>query len=279
MDNDAYQLPKIWEFSEENGGQFAGINRPSAGPTHEAALPKGTNPFQLYSLATPNGAKVTILFEELVELGIDDAEYNAWPINIMEGDQFGTEFCQINPNSKVPALLDCSGSEPIRVFESGAILLHLAEKFERFLPVSGGDRTQVLNWLMWQMGTAPLLGGGFGHFFAYAPTKMKYPIDRYTMEVKRQFDVLDRRLEESQFLAGDFYSIADIAAWPWYGEIMRGDLYQATEFLQTGQYSNVLRWTNEIADRPAVKRGRIVNRAWGKPEEFMLERHTAADFV
>jgi len=276
--SDTYTPPEIWAWDEGNGGRFASINRPTAGSTHEANLTKGNHDFQLYSLATPNGAKVTILFEELLEAGIPQAEYDAWPVDILKGDQFGSEFVSLNPNSKVPVLLDVSEEKPVRVFESGSILIHLAEKFGKFLEPSGPARTETLNWLMWQMGTGPLVGGGFGHFFAYAPAKFEYPINRYTMELKRQFDVLDRQLAENRFVVGDEYTIADMALWPWFGEISRGDLYQATKFLQTHKYEHVARWTQDVFARPAVKRGRIVNRAWGAPEEHMLERHSADDF-
>jgi len=270
--------PKVWVWDRASGGQFANINRPVAGATHEAALPAGKHPFQLYSLATPNGVKVTVMLEELLAAGFKGAEYDAFLINIREGAQFGSGFTAINPNSKIPALVDRTGAEPVRVFESGAILLHLAEKFSAFLPASGKARAETLSWLMWQMGSAPFLGGGFGHFYAYAPEKFEYPINRYAMEVKRQLDVLDRHLAENRFMAGADYTIADIAIWPWYGVLAQGKLYEAGEFLDVASYGNVQRWTAEIAARPAVKRGRMVNRGWGDPSEQLLERHDAADF-
>jgi len=273
-----YTPPRVWEPDEETGGRFANINRPVAGPTHDKELPVGEHPFQLYSLATPNGVKATVMFEELLALGHSGAEYDAWPINILEGEQFGSGFVAVNPNSKIPALMDHSGDEPVRIFESGSILLHLAEKFGEFLPADTPTRTETLNWLFWQMGSAPFLGGGFGHFYAYAPKPMKYPIDRYTMEVKRQLDVLDRRLADNRYLAGDEYTIADIANWPWYGALVRGRLYDAGAFLQVQAYEHVQRWAEEIFSRPAVKRGRMVNRFWGEPEEQLPERHDASDF-
>jgi GST-like protein len=256
---------------------FANINRPIAGPTHEAALPKGKHPLQLYSLATPNGVKVTVMLEELLAAGHQGAEYDAWLVRINEGAQFSSGFVDVNPNSKIPALLDCSGPEPVRVFESGAILLHLAEKFGAFLAPSGPARTETLNWLFWQMGAGPLLGGGFGHFYAYAPEKWAYPIDRYAMEVKRQLDVLERQLAKHRYIAGDDYTIADIAIWPWYGALVQGELYEAGEFLSVHEYTQVKRWADDIAARPAVIRGRKVNRVRGKPEEQLAERHDAAD--
>lgn len=277
-DQAAYTPPKIWTWNKESGGRFANINRPIAGATHDKELPVGEHPFQLYSLATPNGVKVTVLFEELLELGHKDAEYDAWLINISDGQQFGSGFVAINPNSKIPALLDRSGPEPVRVFESGSILLHLAEKFGAFLPASGPARTEALSWLFWQMGSAPYLGGGFGHFYAYAPEKIEYAIDRFAMEVKRQLDVLDRRLGESEYLGGSDYTIADIANWPWYGALAKGLVYDAGEFLQVQDYNNVQRWTDQIAKRPAVQRGRMVNRAFGDPASQLLERHDASDF-
>lgn len=277
-DQAAYTPPKIWTWNKESGGRFANINRPVAGATHDKELPVGKHPFQLYSLATPNGVKVTVLFEELLELGHKDAEYDAWLINIGDGQQFGSGFVAINPNSKIPALLDRSGPEPVRVFESGSILLHLAEKFGAFLPASGPARTETLSWLFWQMGSAPYLGGGFGHFYAYAPEKIEYAIDRFAMEVKRQLDVLDRRLGESEYLGGSEYTIADIANWPWYGALAKGLIYEAGEFLQVQDYKNVQRWTDQIATRPAVQRGRMVNRAFGDPASQLLERHDASDF-
>jgi len=277
-DATAYTPPKVWTWNKANGGQFANINRPVAGPTHEKVLPVGRHPLQLYSLATPNGVKVTVMLEELLALGYAGAEYDAWLINIREGDQFGSGFVGVNPNSKIPALLDRSGPTPIRVFESGAILIHLAEKFGAFLPTEPTTRAECLSWLMWQMGAAPYLGGGFGHFYAYAPIKIEYAIDRFAMEVKRQLDVLDRRLAESEFLAGAEYTIADIAVWPWYGALAKGLVYEAGEFLQVGTYGNVQRWTDAIAERPAVKRGRMVNRTHGDTASQLHERHDASDF-
>ena len=277
-DSNSYTPPTVWTWEKENGGRFANINRPIAGPTHDKALPLGRHPLQLYSLATPNGVKVTVMLEELLALGHAGAQYDAWLIRINDGDQFGSGFVDINPNSKIPALLDRSVTTPVRVFESGAILLYLAEKFGGFVPAGGAERAECLSWLFWQMGSAPFLGGGFGHFYAYAPTKIEYAIDRYAMEVKRQLDVLDRRLAEVPYLAGDDYSIADMSIWPWYGTLVKGQLYEAGEFLQVQQYKNVLRWTDEIAKRPAVQRGRMVNRAWGQPSSQLRERHEAADF-
>lgn len=272
-----YTPPKVWTWDQENGGKFASINRPIAGATHDQDLPRGVHPFQLYSLATPNGVKVTILFEELLQAG-HAAEYDAWLITIGKGEQFGSGFVAVNPNSKIPALLDLSGPQPLRVFESGSILIHLAEKFGAFLPASGPMRTQTLNWLMWQMGSAPFLGGGFGHFFTYAPEKIEYAINRYAMEVKRQLDVLDRHLGQNEWMAGD-YSIADMAIWPWYGNLILGRSYpQADEFLDVGIYTHVKRWADAIESRPAAKRGRIVNKISGDPSEQMAERHSAADF-
>jgi len=273
-----YTPPTVWTWDQANGGRFANINRPIAGATHEKDLPVGKHPLQLYSLATPNGVKVTVMLEELLALGHAGAEYDAWLIKINEGDQFSSGFVAVNPNSKIPALLDRSGPKPIRVFESGAILLYLANKFGAFLPEDGAARAECLSWLFWQMGSAPYLGGGFGHFYAYAPTKMQYPIDRFAMEVKRQMDVLDRRLAESAYLAGDEYTIADMAVWAWYGTLAKGQLYEAGEFLQVQTYTNVLRWTDQIAQRPAVKRGRMVNRTWGQPSSQLPERHDASDF-
>ncbi len=278
MDQSNYTPPKIWVWNKENGGKFARINRPVAGATHEQELPTGRHPLQLYSLATPNGVKVTVMLEELRALGHAGAEYDAWLININEGEQFGSGFVSVNPNSKIPALLDRSGAAPVRVFESGAILLYLAEKFGAFLPTAAERRAECLSWLFWQMGSAPYLGGGFGHFYAYAPSKMEYPIDRFAMEVKRQLDVLDRRLADSEFLAGADYSIADIAVWPWYGALAKGLLYEAGEFLQVQDYRHVQRWTDQIAQRPAVQRGRMVNRSWGEPSSQLRERHEASDF-
>ncbi len=275
---DAYVPPKIWTWNKENGGRFANINRPIAGATHDKELPVGRHPLQLYSLATPNGVKVTVMLEELLALGHEGAEYDAWLIRINEGDQFGSGFVGINPNSKIPALLDRSGPTPIRVFESGAILVHLAEKFGEFLPTEPAARAETLSWLFWQMGAAPYLGGGFGHFYAYAPFKIEYAIDRFAMEVKRQLDVLDRRLAESEYLAGDSYTIADIAVWPWYGGMAKGLLYDGGEFLQVEEYKHLRRWTDQIAARPAVKRGRMVNRVMGDPASQLHERHEASDF-
>jgi GST-like protein len=276
MADTEYLLPRVWTWDQPSGGQFANVNRPVAGPTHEQELPVGKHPFQLYSLATPNGQKVTILFEELLASGHGEAEYDAWPIRIGEGDQFSSGFVELNPNSKIPALLDRSGPEPVRIFESGAILLHLAEKFGAFL---GTSRPETLSWLFWQMGSAPFLGGGFGHFFAYAPEKLEYPINRYAMEAKRQFDVLNRRLADSEFVAGPDYSIADIAIWPWYGGLALGRNYVgADEFLATHEYEHVLRWAKSIDERPAVKRGRIVNKLTGDEHEQLHERHDASDF-
>ena len=272
-----YTPPKVWTWNRESGGKFAKINRPVAGPTHERELPVGRHDLQLYSLATPNGVKVTILLEELLELG-RPAEYDAWLVDIGEGQQFGSGFVEVNPNSKIPALLDRGPAEPIRVFESGSILLYLAEKYEAFLPHDRARRTECMNWLFWQMGSAPFLGGGFGHFYAYAPEKYEYPIDRYAMEVKRQLDVLDRHLAEHEFMVGPEYTIADMAIWPWYGALVRGLLYDAGEFLDVGSYTNVRRWQDRIWERAAVKRGRMVNRAWGDPASQLKERHSAADF-
>jgi GST-like protein len=274
-----YTPPKVWTWNKENGGRFANINRPIAGPTQEKELPVGKHPFQLYSLATPNGVKVTVMLEELLAKGHTGAEYDAWLINIGSGDQFGSGFVSVNPNSKIPALMDYSNpKKPIRIFESGAILIHLAEKFGEFLPTDPAARAETLSWLMWQMGSAPYLGGGFGHFYAYAPTKIEYAIDRFAMEVKRQMDVLDRRLGESEYLAGPEYTIADMAVWPWYGSLAKGVIYEAGEFLQVQDYKNVQRWTDQIAERPAVKRGRMVNRVFGEPSSQLRERHDASDF-
>lgn len=276
-DSTPYVPPRVWIWDQASGGQFASINRPIAGPTHDKALPVGQHPLQLYSLATPNGVKVTILLEELLALGHRGAEYDAWLINIINGDQFGSGFVDINPNSKIPALVDHSTATPLRVFESGSILLYLAEKFGAFLPASLPARTETLNWLFWQMGSAPFLGGGFGHFYAYAPTKQEYPINRYAMEVKRQLDVLDRHLARHRYMAGDEYTIADMAVFPWYGGLVLGELYNAAEFLAVHTYSHVQRWAGEIVQRPAVQRGRKVNRIWGDPSEQVPERHSAAD--
>jgi GST-like protein len=274
----SYTPPKIWRWNKENGGRFANINRPVAGPTHEKALPVGRHPLQLYSLATPNGVKVTVMLEELLALGNSGAEYDAWLIRISDGDQFGSGFVEVNPNSKIPALMDRSGPTPVRVFESGAILLYLAEKFGALLPTGGAARAECLSWLFWQMGSAPYLGGGFGQFYAYAPTKIEYAIDRFAMEVKRQLDVLDRRLAESEYLAGPQYTIADIAVWPWYGALAQGRVYGAGEFLQVQDYAHVQRWTDAIAARPAVQRGRKVNCAFGELSDQLHERHDAGDF-
>lgn len=273
-----YTPPKVWAWIKPNGGQFSNINRPVAGATHEKALPVGRHPLQLYSLATPNGQKVTILLEELLALGHKGAEYDAWLIRINEGDQFGSGFVEVNPNSKIPALMDRSGPQPIRVFESGAILLYLAEKFGAFLPREPGARAECLSWLFWQMGSAPFLGGGFGHFYAYAPTKIEYAIDRYAMETKRQLDVLDRRLAHSKYLAGDEYTIADIAVFPWYGGTVKGWTYNAAEFLSVHEYKNVIRWADDLLTRPAVVRGRMVNRTNGELAGQLRERHDASDF-
>jgi GSH-dependent disulfide-bond oxidoreductase len=274
-----YTPPKVWTWDAASGGRFASINRPVAGQTHERELPVGKHPLQLYSLGTPNGQKVTILLEELLAAGHTGAEYDAWLISIMDADQFSSGFVAVNPNSKIPALVDRSGPAPVRVFESGAILVHLAEKFGAFLSASGAARAETLSWLFWQMGSAPFLGGGFGHFYAYAPEKFEYPINRYAMEVKRQLDVLDRRLGESRYIAGDDYSIADIAIWPWYGGLVRGEIYgDAATFLDTASYRNLNRWTDELAARPGVARGRIVNRTTGSPAEQLRERHDAGDF-
>lgn len=284
-----YTPPRIWTWQQPNGGQFASINRPVSGATHDQVLPVGRHPLQLYSLATPNGVKVTVMLEELLALGHTGAEYDAWPIRIQNGDQFGTGFVDVNPNSKIPALMDHApaqgdhapahgGTAPQRVFESGAILLYLAQKFDALLPADPAARTEALSWLFWQMGSAPYLGGGFGHFYVYAPSKMQYPIDRFTMEVKRQLDVLNRRLAENAYLAGSDYSIADIAVWPWYGNLALGQQYNAGEFLQVHDYTHLVRWAQAIADRPAVQRGRKVNRTWGEPAEQLHERHEASDF-
>ena len=272
-----YTPPKVWTWNKDSGGKFASINRPVAGATHDKELPVGRHPLQLYSLATPNGTKVTVMLEELLALGHSGAEYDAWLIKI-DGDQFGSGFVAVNPNSKIPALMDRSGPTPIRVFESGAILVYLAEKFGALLPTDAATRAECLSWLFWQMGSAPYLGGGFGHFYAYAPTKIEYAIDRFAMEVKRQLDVLDRRLADHAYLAGDAYTIADIAVWPWYGGLAKGLLYGAGEFLSVQDYKNVQRWTDAIAARPAVKRGRMVNRTWGEPSSQLHERHDASDF-
>ena len=278
MSDSTYTPPKVWKWDSSNGGRFANINRPVAGPTHDKALPVGEHPFQLYSLATPNGVKATVMFEELLEKGIKEAEYDAWLINIMEGDQFSSGFVEVNPNSKIPALLDRSENPAVRVFESGSILFYLAEKFGAFLPTDRTRRTETMNWLFWQMASAPILGGGFGHFYAYAPEKYEYPINRYTMEVKRQLDVLDRQLADNQYIAGDEYTIADMAIWPWYGSLVKNTVYEAAEFLEAHTYTNILSWTDELAKRPAVQRGRMVNRAWGELSSQLHERHDASDF-
>jgi len=279
MDNQsAYTPPAVWTWNKESGGKFASINRPIAGPTHDKQLPVGKHPFQLYSLATPNGVKVTVMLEELLALGHTGAEYDAWIINIMEGDQFSSGFVAVNPNSKIPAMMDHSTATPTRLFESGSMLLYLAEKFDALLSKDPATRAETINWLFWQMGSAPYLGGGFGHFYAYAPIKIEYAIDRFAMEIKRELDVLNRRLADNTYLAGDEYSIADIAVWPWYGVLVLGGLYSAAEFLQVDSYKHVQRWANDIASRPAVKRGRMVNRTWGEPHEQLIERHDASDF-
>jgi GST-like protein len=277
-DSNAYVPPKVWTWTQPNGGAFAAINRPIAGATHDKELPVGRHPLQLYSLGTPNGVKVTILLEELLALGHAGAEYDAWLIDIRKGDQFGSDFVGINPNSKIPALLDRSGAEPLRVFESGSILLYLAEKFQAFIPKTLSGRTQTMNWLFWQMGSAPYLGGGFGHFYAYAPTKIEYAIDRFAMEVKRELDVLDRQLAENEYLAGGEYTIADMAVFPWYGGLVKGWSYGAAEFLSVHEYKHVQRWAEQIYSRPAVQRGRMVNRLTGEPSEQLHERHDASDF-
>ncbi len=278
-DTAAYQPPKVWTFDEENGGRFANINRPVSGATHDKDLPVGKHPLQLYSQGTPNGVKVTVMLEELLALGHADAEYDAWLIRIGEGDQFSSGFVAINPNSKIPALVDRRGPEPIRVFESGAILLHLAETFGAFLPTAVAARAECLSWLFWQMGSAPYLGGGFGHFYAYAPYRMKYPIDRFTMETKRQLHVLDQRLAETPFVAGPDYTIADMAIWPWYGQLVLGRLYEAAEFLDVASYGQVMRWAERLDARPTVQRGRMVNRTSGEPASQLHERHDAGDFA
>ncbi len=273
-----YEPPRVWTWDAESGGKFASINRPVAGATHDKDLPVGKHPFQLYSLATPNGVKVTVMFEELLAAGHHGADYDAWLIEIGEGDQFSSGFVEVNPNSKIPALLDRSGAEPVRVFESASILLHLSEKFGAFMPADPVNRTECLNWLFWQMGSAPYLGGGFGHFYAYAPEKWEYPINRFAMETKRQLDVLDRHLADNEFMSGDEYTIADMAIWPWYGGLVLGRLYNAAEFLDVQSYKNVNRWADAIDARPAVKRGRMVNKTWGEPSEQLRERHDASDF-
>ena len=278
MSNETYTLPKVWKWDEQSGGKWTKINRPISGATHDKTLPVGKNPLQLYSLATPNGVKVTVMLEELLERGINDAEYDAYLIDIGEGDQFGSDFVSINPNSKIPALLDTSNKTPTRVFESGAILVYLAEKFDAFLPIEPSARAECMSWLFWQMGSAPYLGGGFGHFYSYAPMKIEYCIDRFSMEVKRQLDVLDKNLAERNYLCGDNYNIADIAVYAWYGSLVINSLYDAQEFLDTTSYTNVSRWANTIQSRPAVQRGKRVNKTWGPEEEQMIERHHADDF-
>ena len=278
-DSTDYTPPAIWQWNKDNGGKFASINRPVSGATHDKELPVGKHPLQLYSLATPNGVKVTVVLEELLALGHAGAEYDAWLIPIQEGAQFGSGFVAVNPNSKIPALLDRSdAAQPVRVFESGAILLYLAEKFGAFVPTDASQRSGCLSWLFWQMGSGPFLGGGFGHFYAYAPKKFEYPIDRFAMEVKRQMDVLDKRLAEHEYLAGSDYTVADMAVWPWYGAMAKGQLYEAGEFLQVHEYTHVVRWADQIAQRPAVQRGRKVNRTWGEPASQLHERHDASDF-
>ena len=273
-----YTPPKVWTWDAESGGRFANINRPISGPTHEKILDVGKHPHQLYSLATPNGVKVTVMLEELLEAGVQEAEYDAYLINISEGPQFGSDFVAINPNSKIPAMMDHSTTPPTRLFESGSILLYLAEKFDMFIPKDPAGRAECMNWLFWQMGSAPYLGGGFGHFYAYAPEKFEYPINRFAMEIKRQLDVLDKNLADRRFMTGDDYTIADMAIWPWYGVLVAGKIYEAAEFLSVHEYKNVMRWQEEIYARPAVKRGSMVNRAWGEESNQLHERHDASDF-
>ncbi len=277
-DTPAYTPPKVWTWDTESGGRFANINRPIAGPTHDKELQVGKHPLQLYSLATPNGVKVTVMLEELLAKGHTGAEYDAWIINIGEGDQFGSGYVDLNPNSKIPVLADHSADPVTRVFESGSILVYLAEKFGEFLPTDPAKRAETMNWLFWQMGSAPYLGGGFGHFYAYAPEKFEYPINRFSMEVKRQMDVLDRNLADREFIAGDEYTIADMAIWPWYGSMAKGVLYDAAEFLSVHEYTNVIRWADQLGEREAVQRGRMVNRVWGEPSSQLRERHDASDF-
>ena len=277
-DSDEYTPPRVWHWDSENGGRFANINRPTAGAQFKEELPVGEHPMQLYSLGTPNGVKATVMLEELLERGESGAEYDAWIINIQEGKQFSSGFVGVNPNSKIPALMDRSGPTPVRVFESGAIVLHLADKFGHFIPADSASRAEVLSWLFWLQGSAPYLGGGFGHFYAYAPSKMEYPINRFTMEVKRHLDLLNNTLAESPYLAGNDYTVADIITWPWYGALAKGVLYEAGEFLDVTSYSHVQRWADAIAERPAVKRGRLVNKAWGDEDKRLLERHSSADF-
>ena len=278
MSDNSYTPPKVWKWEDASGGRFASINRPIAGPTHDRELPVGKHPLQLYSLATPNGVKVTVMLEELLEAGHSEAEYDAWPISILEGEQFSSGFVAVNPNSKIPAMMDHTQNPPLRIFESGSILLYLAEKFGAFLPTDPHGRTETLSWLFWQMGMAPLLGGGFGHFYAYAPESYEYPINRFTMEVKRQLDVLNRQLADNRYIAGDEYTIADMAIWPWYGALVKGKVYDAAEFLEAHTYTNVIRWADEIAARPAVKRGRLVNKTWGDEGGKLPERHDPSDF-
>ena len=278
MTEKAYTPPKVWQWDNQSGGKFSFINRPISGSTHDKALERGKHPLQLYSLATPNGVKVTIMLEELLEKGITEAEYDAYLVDIMEGEQFSSGFVDVNPNSKIPAMLDTSTTPPTRLFESGSILHYLAEKHQLFLPSEAAARAECINWLFWQMGSAPMLGGGFGHFYAYAPEKWQYPIDRFAMEVKRQLDVLDKQLEKSAYIAGPEYTIADMAIWPWYGALVLGYLYEAAEFLDVKSYTHVVAWAERIAERPAVKRGKMVNRSWGNPEGQLRERHNASDF-
>ncbi|MEX2474268.1 glutathione-dependent disulfide-bond oxidoreductase [Marinobacter sp.] len=278
MTDPTYTPPKVWKWESASGGAFASINRPVAGPTHDQALPVGKHPLQLYSLATPNGVKVTVMLEELLALGFEGAEYDAHLVRITEGEQFGSGFVGVNPNSKIPAMIDHSTNPPVRLFESGSMLLYLAEKFDAFMPKDPAGRAECLNWLFWQMGSAPMLGGGFGHFYAYAPEKYEYPINRYTMEVKRQLDVLDRQLADRTYIAGEDYTIADMAIWPWYGALVTNQVYEAAEFLEAHTYQNVIRWAQQIAERPPVQRGRIVNRTWGEPSRQLHERHDASDF-
>ena len=278
MAENSYAPPRVWKWNAESGGKFGRINRPVAGATHEKELPAGTHPLQLYSLATPNGVKVTILLEELLERGIKEAEYDAHLIKILDGEQFSSGFVEVNPNSKIPAMVDRSVSPPVRIFESGSILLYLADKFKAFIPSDTRARTECLSWLFWQMGSGPLLGGGFGHFYAYAPEKYEYPIDRFTMEVKRQLDVLNRQLADNAYIAGSDYTIADMAIWPWYGALVNNELYNAAEFIEANSYRHVIRWADELGQRPAVKRGRMVNRTWGDPSEQLHERHDSRDF-
>lgn len=279
MSDNTYTPPKVWTWDPNNGGKFANINRPTAGAQFEKELPIGKHPFQLYSLGTPNGVKVTVMFEELLEAGVKEAEYDAWLINILEGDQFGSGFVAVNPNSKIPALMDHSTQPPTRIFESGSMLLYLADKFQKFIPTDHHGRTECLNWLFWQMASAPILGGGFGHFYAYAPEKYEYPINRYTMEIKRQLDVLNQHLADKTYMLGDDYTIADMAIWPWYGALVTNQVYDAAEFINAQEYTHVLRWAKQIAERPAVQRGRIVNKTWGDEDKQLAERHSASDFA